>query len=112
MRVWLELNHEEGEKLFAAVKEFTVERRQTAVVSNKKKDQVDQVDQVKKTEEKNQEKPEKTVSIEEIRGILAEKFQLGKQLEVRELITRYGASKLTEIDPLCYQDLLKDAEEL
>jgi len=103
MRVWLELNHEEGEKLFAAVKEFTVERRQTAVVSNKEKDQRSAADQ---------EKPEKTVSIEEIRGILAEKSQLGKQLAVKELIKRYGANKLTEIDPLCYQELLKDAKEL
>jgi hypothetical protein len=31
---------------------------------------------------------------------------------VKVLITNYGAKKLTDIDPACYEELLKEAEVL
>jgi len=37
------------------------------------------------------------VTIEQVRGILAEKSQAGKQPQVKALITKYGAKKLTEV---------------
>ena len=55
-------------------------------------------------------KPE--VSLEKVRGALAEKSRSGKTAEVRELILKYGADKLSAVDPAHYADLLKDAEEL
>lgn len=55
---------------------------------------------------------EKVISIEDVREVLASKSQDGKQKEVKALIQKYGANKLTDLEPTCYKDLLKDAEEL
>lgn len=52
------------------------------------------------------------VTIEQIRAILAEKSQAGKQPQVKELITKFGAKKLTDINPVHYAELLKEAEVL
>ena len=57
-------------------------------------------------------KEEKTISLEEVRGVLAKKAQEGKQAEVRELIKTYGVSKLSEVDAKDYVELMKKAEEL
>lgn len=64
--------------------------------------------------EKPQAEPSKTVAItiEQIRAVLAEKSQSGKQPEVKALITKFGAPKLTAIDPACYAEMLKEAEAL
>jgi len=52
------------------------------------------------------------ITIEKVRAALAEKSQSGKQPEVKALITKYGAKKLTDIDPACFSELLKEAEVL
>jgi hypothetical protein len=52
------------------------------------------------------------ITIEKVRAVLAEKSQSGKQAEVKALITKFGAKKLTDIDPEKYEDLLKEAEVL
>ena len=59
-----------------------------------------------------EESIEKVISIEEVRAVLASKSQDGKQKEVKALIQKYGANKLTDLEPTCYKDLLKDAEEM
>lgn len=66
-----------------------------------------------------QEKPaqekhpaEKPVTLEEVRAVLAEKSHDGLTAEVRALLQKYGASKLSEIDPVKYAPLLADAEGL
>lgn len=67
-----------------------------------------------KTENKfSNEKPkEEVITLEKVRAVLAAKSQSGKQPEVKALIQKYGAEKLTALDKACYKDLLKDAEEL
>lgn len=55
---------------------------------------------------------EEQISIEEVRAVLAAKSQGGKQPEVKALIIKYGANKLTDLDPSCYKNLLKEAEVL
>jgi hypothetical protein len=60
----------------------------------------------------NSTKEEQTISLEEVRGVLAKKAQEGKQAEVRELIKTYGVSKLSEVDAKNYVELMKKAEEL
>lgn len=55
---------------------------------------------------------DKRVNIEKVRAILAAKSQGGKQPEVKALIVKYGANKLTDIDPSHYEALLKEAEVL
>ena len=52
------------------------------------------------------------ISLEDVRGKLAEKSRDGKTTQVRELILKYGAERLSEVDPKHYADLLKDAEGL
>lgn len=67
----------------------------------------------KETEEKKSAKPKvKEVNLEDVRAVLAEKSQAGMTAEVREIIQKYGASKLSEIEPKYYADILKDAEGL
>lgn len=56
--------------------------------------------------------PVKAVALEQVRAVLAEKSQDGKTAQVRELIGRFGAGKLSEIAPERYADLLAAAEEL
>lgn len=51
-------------------------------------------------------------TLEEVRHRLAILAQSGKQPEVKTLITKYGARKLSEIPKEKYPDLLKDAEEI
>lgn len=55
---------------------------------------------------------EKTISLEEVRAVLAEKSQDGFTAEVRRLLEKHGAPKLSQIDPAKYVALLTDAEEL
>ncbi|MDR1422672.1 MAG: rRNA biogenesis protein rrp5 [Coriobacteriales bacterium] len=54
----------------------------------------------------------KAVSLEEVRGVLAEKSRDGYTAEVRELLLKHGAGKLSEINPERYEALLADAEVL
>ena len=60
----------------------------------------------------NSTKEKQTISLEEVRGVLAKKAQEGKQAEVRELIKTYGVSKLSEVEAKHYVELMKKAEEL
>ena len=57
-----------------------------------------------------EEKP--SISMEQVRSVLAEKSQAGQTAEVRAIIGKYGASRLSEIDAKDYAAVLKDAEEL
>lgn len=67
----------------------------------------------KKSKEKiTEEVMEKAISIEDVRAVLISKSQGGKQKEIKDLIQKYGADKLTDLDTSCYKDLLKDAEEI
>ena len=49
---------------------------------------------------------------EQVRAVLAEKSHDGKTEAVRELLQKYGAPKLSAVDPKHYPALLKDAEVL
>ena len=57
-------------------------------------------------------KPAKKVSLEQVRAVLAQKSHDGLTAEVRALLQKYGATKLSAIDPECYEALLQEAEEL
>lgn len=54
----------------------------------------------------------KTVTLEQLRTLLAEKSQDGFTAEVRALLEKHGAPRLSEIDPANYGALLADAEKL
>lgn len=55
---------------------------------------------------------EKPLTLEEVRVVLAEKSRAGHTAEVRALLIKHGADKLSDIDPAEYPALLADAEVL
>lgn len=55
---------------------------------------------------------EPDIPLEKVRMVLAEKSQLGFTAEVRGIIGKYGADKLSAVDKAFYADILKDAEVL
>lgn len=55
---------------------------------------------------------EKAMSLEEVRAVLAEKSRDGFTAQIRDLLLKYGANKLSELDPACYKALVADAEVL
>lgn len=54
----------------------------------------------------------KDISLEDVRAVLAKLSQHGKTADVKELIVKYGGTKLSDIDESKYGDLLKDAEDI
>ena len=60
------------------------------------------------TEAQLEKKPELT--LEQVRAVLADKSRAGHTAAVRDLLQKYGAAKLSLVDPKHYEALLKDAE--
>ena len=59
------------------------------------------------------EKPEpKPLTLEQVRAVLAEKSRAGHTAEVRALLLKHGADKLSEVNPAEYPALLADVEVL
>ena len=61
---------------------------------------------------KESEVPAKAVTLEQVRAVLADKSQQGFTADVRTLLEKYGAPKLSQIDPASYAALMADAERL
>ena len=59
---------------------------------------------------KEEKKPD--LKLEDVRAVLAEKSRAGHTAAIRTLLQKYGASKLSAVDPKHYEALLKDAEVL
>ena len=62
------------------------------------------------TEAPAKKEPKPELKLEDVRAVLAEKSRAGHTAEVRALLKKYGAAKLSEIDPANYEALMKDAE--
>ena len=62
------------------------------------------------TEEAPVEEP--LLTLEQVRAVLAKKSRNGHTAEIRTLLQKYGAAKLSLVDPVYYKDLLRDAEVL
>ena len=68
-----------------------------------------------KAEEKPAKKVEKKqkakeVTLAEVRAVLADKSRQGHTAEVKELLAKYGADKLSEVDASKYAELKAEAE--
>lgn len=61
-------------------------------------------------EETQQADAKPAVSLEDVRRVLAQKSVAGYTEEVRALIERYGAKKLSDLGSECYEPLLMEAE--
>jgi len=58
------------------------------------------------------DEPYEVVTLADVRAVLAEKSREGKTHEVKALIRKYGAEKLSEVDPEKYNALKAEAEVL
>lgn len=56
--------------------------------------------------------PASKLKLEDVRAILADVSRKGHTAEIRDLLQKYGAIKLSGVDPANYSALLKDAEDL
>ncbi len=72
-----------------------------------------EVAQAEKSATTKEAKPgAKAVTLEQVRAALADKSQQGFTADVRALLEKYGAPKLSQIDPVNYAALLADADGL
>lgn len=67
-------------------------------------------DSIVKASNSAEKKPE--LKLENVRAVLAEKSRVGFTADVRTLLEKYGAKRLSEVDSKYYEALLKDAEVL
>ena len=66
-------------------------------------------DAVKAQPETQQENP---ATLEGIRALMAQKTQEGKSKEIKELLQKYGAAKLSAVKPEDYPALMQEAQVL
>lgn len=55
---------------------------------------------------------EPALTLEQVRAVLANKSRQGHTAEIRSLLQKYGAAKLSGIDPIHYTALVAEAEVL
>ena len=68
---------------------------------------------VDETQESESVSPaEPVLTLEQVRAVLADKSRMGFTAEIRALLQKYGAAKLSGIDPANYKALVADAEVL
>lgn len=65
-----------------------------------------------KKAEKTKSEKQQEITLEQVRGVLADKSRGGKTAEVRAIIQKYGADRLSGISPKDYPAVLADAEAL
>lgn len=55
---------------------------------------------------------EPVLTLEAVRAVLADKSRAGFTAQIRSLLQKYGADKLSGIDPANYKALLADVEDI
>lgn len=70
------------------------------------------VEQIPEKAAKPKKEKAKVYTLEDVRGVLAEKSQNGLTSEVKGLIAKFGGSRLSDIDPSNYETIIKEAEVL
>ncbi len=61
---------------------------------------------------KEQTTGQQTLKLEDVRGVMADMSRKGFTAQIRGLLLKYGADRLSAVDPADYPALLKDVEEL
>ena len=62
--------------------------------------------------EKAEAQQENPATLEGIRALMAQKTQEGKSKEIKELLQKYGAAKLSAVKPEDYPALMQEAQVL
>ena len=57
------------------------------------------------------EKKEPTISLEDVRAVLADLSRKGHTKEMKQILSRFGASKLSDVDPANYVQVVEAAKE-
>ena len=57
-------------------------------------------------------RPKESPKLEDVRAVLAEISKQGKTAEMKALLTKYGAAKLSEVNPKDYSELMASAKEI
>ncbi len=104
----------ETEPLKAIAKDSELEERKSGreEVTKLEDSHKEEVNKEDESEKQEHEVSENKVSLEEVRGKLAALSLEGKQVQVKALITGFGAKKLSEIPEDQYTALLEKAEVL
>lgn len=79
------------------------------ILAELQKDSDKPVPKIEKKEEPVKEKP---LSLTEVRKILADKSRAGFTAEIKQILIKHGAEKLSEIAPTEYVALVADVEVL
>ena len=75
-------------------------------------DVADTLAEVFSTESADEAPAEPALTLEQVRAVLADKSRMGFAAEIRSLLQKYGAAKLSGIDPIHYTALVAEAEVL
>ncbi len=59
-----------------------------------------------------EKKAKPALTLEEVRAVMDDKSRAGHTAEIRELLKKYGASKLSLVDTKHYESMLREAEVL
>lgn len=62
--------------------------------------------------EKARAEQKHALTLEQVRAVLAEQSRAGHTAAIRALLQKYGANKLSKIDPQHYEALLREVEVL
>ena len=66
----------------------------------------------KKAAEEPKPETEKPLTLEDVRAVCADKSRSGFTAEVKAILTKHGADKLSEVEPAEYKALLAEVEVL
>ena len=76
------------------------------------KDKTVKAQKAEKPETVAEVQQESPATLEGIRALMAQKTQEGKSKEIRELLQKYGAAKLSAVKPENYPALMQEAQVL
>ena len=76
------------------------------------KDKAVKTQKAEKQETVAEVQQESPATLEGIRALMAQKTQEGKSKEIRELLQKYGAAKLSAVKPEDYPALMQEAQVL
>ena len=95
-------------RLAASISEIAGELKSVSLVDHGSGEESDEPESL--VEAPDPQKPKLT--LEEVRGILADKASNGHREAVQALIHKHGAKKLSDIDAAAYQSLIEEASAL
>ena len=92
--------------------EETSEARETLAEKSKDKAKMAKTAHAKEAEPEKSAEPEKKLTLADVRAVLAEKSRAGFTEEVRALIAKHGADRLSAVPETEYAALLADVESI